>query len=101
MMITQIKADLKKRCMEKQGRLIGPEDDAENELIYTYLNDKGIVKTSENFQNAFKGSIFGYNCTNYKSNLRHTLIKPKSLIFSDLQWHVWSRIFILSGTKLI
>ena len=53
-MVTQIKADLKKRCMEKQGRLIGPEDDAENELIYTYLNDKGIVKTSENFQNAFK-----------------------------------------------
>ena len=53
MMITQIKADLKKRCMQKQGRLIGPEDDAENELIYTYLNDKGFVKTSD-FLNASK-----------------------------------------------
>ena len=44
--MTQVKADLKSRCMKVQGRLIGPEDDAENELIYTYLASKGIVKRS-------------------------------------------------------
>jgi len=39
--VGQQKADLKRRCMEKQGRLIGPEDNDENELIFTYLSDFG------------------------------------------------------------
>lgn len=47
--VHQVKADIKKRCMEKQGRLIGPEDNDENELIYTYLSNKGF-STDKQFE---------------------------------------------------
>jgi len=47
--VFQTKADLKSRCMKVQGRLIGPEDDAENELIYTYLASKGF-QTHKQFE---------------------------------------------------